>query len=149
MAKQREWPELVGGGDVYFNKAQRLKFYRCPSAVCYIHSFIIISHFSLQLRFRIVITWIPTTMQCNWHDSAPERGIRGPSRDPLCNIQALAPICGTRSPSQSSEVGLWSCRTSSALVWLSKRAGRKVKRQGNLWVREGEQPKENKSEGEK
>jgi len=53
-------------GCVYFNKAQRLKVHQCPSAVCYIHSFIIISHFSLQLHFRNVVTWIPKTIQCNW-----------------------------------------------------------------------------------
>lgn len=52
-------------GCVYFNKAQRLKVHQCPSAVCYIHSFIIISHFSLQLHFRNVVTWIPKTIQCN------------------------------------------------------------------------------------
>lgn len=42
-------------GCVYFHKVQRLKFHQCPSAVCYIHSFIIISYFSLQLHFRIVV----------------------------------------------------------------------------------------------
>jgi len=35
------------------------------------------------------------------------------------------------------------------MVRLSKRAGRKVKKQGNIWIQEGEQTKEKKSEGDR
>lgn len=82
-------------GCVYFNKAQRLKFYQCPSAVCYIHSFIIISHFSLQLHFRIVVIWISITIQCSSHYSAPKQGIRDPSQDPPCNPSPGINLCHT------------------------------------------------------
>lgn len=74
---------------VYLNKAQRLKFHQCPSAVWYIQSFIIISHFSLQLYFRIAVIWISVTIQCSSQTRA--------SSIPLV-IQAEASIWGTLEP---------------------------------------------------
>lgn len=55
-------------GCVYSNKALRLKFHQCPSAVCYIHSYIITSYFPLQLYFRIAIIWMSVRIQCSSHD---------------------------------------------------------------------------------
>lgn len=72
-------------GCVYFNKAQRLKFHQCPSAVCYIHSFITIHHFPLQLHFRIVVSWISIIVQGSSDDPAPKQGIQDPSQDAPCN----------------------------------------------------------------
>lgn len=64
-------------------------------------------------------------------------------------IQAQASIHGMLSPLQPPETRLWSCRISSAVVRLSKRAGREVKKQGNMRVQEGEYTKEKKSEGKR
>lgn len=75
------------------------------------------------------------------------RASKIPSRIPLV-IQAQASSSGTLKPLQP-ETGLWYCRTSSAMIRLSKRTGRKVKNQGNMWVQEGEYSKEKKCEGDR
>jgi len=86
-------------GCVYFNKAHRLKFHQCPSAVCYTHSFIMISHFSLQLYFRIVAIWISITILSSLHVPAPKQGIQDPSQDPPCNPSAGISLWDTERPS--------------------------------------------------
>lgn len=127
-------------GCVYFNKAWRLKFHQCPSAVCYVHSFIIISHFSLQLHFRIVVFWISVTIQHSSHDPAPKQGIQDPSQDPAQH-QPVGHF-------QPTEIVLWSCTTSSAIVRHQKcrkesekageyvGTGKTIDKRGKKWRRQ-------------